>query len=139
MNQERQGGVLGTYEGVHAFYKGVESRLVRCSKVWTFHFQLAAPLQEHRAQPPRMVEATSEQDLYQVRKHLPQTLGSSRDCKDVEIRRAYSNLVTKEHPDKGGDPVTHPPTNTIVDMKPGSTTAATLLQEAEVSCLLCWC
>ena len=35
-------------------------------------------------------------DLYAV-------LGVSRQSKDIEIRRAYRNLITREHPDKGGD------------------------------------
>jgi len=30
-------------------------------------------------------------------------LGVVRDAKDLEIRRAYRNLITREHPDKGGD------------------------------------
>eukprot|EP00899_Mesostigma_viride_P018506 jgi/Mesvir1/26657/Mv20446-RA.1 len=34
-----------------------------------------------------------------------QILGVSRTAKTTEIRRAYRNLVTKEHPDKGGNPV----------------------------------
>jgi len=36
-------------------------------------------------------------DFYEV-------LGIARGCKETEIRRAYRNLITKEHPDKGGDP-----------------------------------
>ena len=35
-------------------------------------------------------------DLYAV-------LGVSRQSTDIEIRRAYRNLITREHPDKGGD------------------------------------
>jgi len=38
----------------------------------------------------------AEVDLYAV-------LGVSRTAKDLEIRRAYRNLITREHPDKGGD------------------------------------
>ena len=38
----------------------------------------------------------TEVDLYAV-------LGVSRSSKDLEIRRAYRNLITREHPDKGGD------------------------------------
>ncbi|QDZ23160.1 trans-2-enoyl-CoA reductase [Chloropicon primus] len=38
----------------------------------------------------------AEVDLYAV-------LGVSRQSKDLEIRRAYRNLITTAHPDKGGD------------------------------------
>ena len=38
----------------------------------------------------------AEVDLYAV-------LGVARGGRDLEIRRAYRNLITREHPDKGGD------------------------------------
>jgi trans-2-enoyl-CoA reductase len=43
-----------------------------------------------------MVDEAVEVDLYAV-------LGVSRSARDLEIRRAYRNLITREHPDKGGD------------------------------------
>ncbi|ABP00122.1 predicted protein, partial [Ostreococcus lucimarinus CCE9901] len=33
-------------------------------------------------------------------------LGVARDATKTEVRRAYRNLITRAHPDKGGDAVT---------------------------------
>lgn len=44
-----------------------------------------------------MAHDDGAEDLYAV-------LGVSRSATVVEVRRAYRNLLTKEHPDKGGDP-----------------------------------
>ncbi|EFJ43248.1 molecular chaperone [Volvox carteri f. nagariensis] len=43
------------------------------------------------------VAAHTSSDLYAQ-------LGLSRDATDTEVRRAYRNLLTRAHPDKGGDP-----------------------------------
>ncbi len=55
-------------------------------------------VEEKRRVTDAMVDGpdVAEVDLYAV-------LGVPRTAKDLEIRRAYRNLITREHPDKGGD------------------------------------